>query len=57
MDESRNSMSLKECALFFKGDPFAENEMVRWSDRTGNELIETKNEGNLYHFLVRKRRG
>jgi TusA-related sulfurtransferase len=35
-------------------DPFAEIEMVRWSDRSGNELVEAKQEGNLYHFIVEK---
>jgi len=35
-------------------DPTAPIEMVRWSDQTGQPVIETRREGNLYHFLVRK---
>jgi glycine cleavage system H protein len=35
-------------------DPFAEIEMIRWSDQTGNLLIETRNEENLSHFIVEK---
>jgi glycine cleavage system H protein len=37
-------------------DPFADIEMIRWSDQTGNELIETKSEGKLFHFLIEKKR-
>ena len=36
-------------------DPLAEMEMVRWSDQTGNELLETREEGKLVHFLVEKK--
>lgn len=36
-------------------DPLAEIEMVRWSDQTGNELLETRVEGKLAHFLVEKK--
>jgi glycine cleavage system H protein len=36
-------------------DPFADIEMIRWSDQTRNELIETRTEGNLHHFIVEKR--
>lgn len=36
-------------------DPTAEIEMIRWTDQTGNELIETRKEGNLKHFIVKKK--
>ena len=35
-------------------DPASEIEMMRWSDRTGNELLETRKEGNLVHYIVKK---
>jgi glycine cleavage system H protein len=35
-------------------DPLADIEMIRWADQTKNALIETKTEGNLYHFIVEK---
>ncbi len=35
-------------------DPTADIEMVRWSMQTGNELVETRREENLYHFIVKK---
>jgi len=35
-------------------DPTAEIELVRWSMQTGNEIVESRKEENLYHFIVRK---
>ena len=35
-------------------DPTADIEMVRWSMQTRNELLESRKEGNLEHFIVRK---
>jgi len=35
-------------------DPTAPIEMVRWSDQTGQPVIDQRKEGNLFHFLVRK---
>ncbi|HKW43466.1 MAG TPA: sulfurtransferase TusA family protein, partial [Thermoplasmata archaeon] len=35
-------------------DPTAPIEMVRWSDETGQPVIDERKEGTLYHFLVRK---
>jgi glycine cleavage system H lipoate-binding protein/TusA-related sulfurtransferase len=36
-------------------DPLADIEIIRWADQTGNTLVESRNEGNLKHFLVKKR--
>ena len=35
-------------------DPSSEVEMIRWSDRTRNEVLETRREGNLVHYVVKK---
>src|SRR5206468_3309088 len=35
-------------------DPTSPIEMVRWSDQTGQPVIDERKEGNLFHFLVRK---
>ncbi len=37
-------------------DVTAEIELITWSDRTGQKLIETRKEGNLFHFIVKKTR-
>lgn len=35
-------------------DPTSYVEMVRWTDQTHQELVEWRQEGNLFHFIVRK---
>ena len=35
-------------------DTTAEIEMERWSEETGNRLVQSKREGNLQHFIVKK---
>jgi len=35
-------------------DPTSYVEMVRWTDQTGHELVDWRQEGILFHFVVRK---
>ncbi|MDG6934124.1 MAG: hypothetical protein JRN68_05455 [Nitrososphaerota archaeon] len=35
-------------------DPTAEVELIRWSDQTGNRLLEARTEANLRHFILKK---
>jgi glycine cleavage system H protein len=37
-------------------DPTSYVEMVRWTDQTGQELVDWRQEDNLFHFIVRKHR-
>jgi glycine cleavage system H protein len=37
-------------------DPTAYVEMVVWSERTGQLLVDWRKEGNLFHFIVKKTR-
>jgi glycine cleavage system H lipoate-binding protein/TusA-related sulfurtransferase len=37
-------------------DSSSEVEMIRWSDRTGNQVLETRREANLVHYVVKKTR-
>jgi len=37
-------------------DPTAYVEMVVWSERTGQLLLDWRQEGNLFHFIVKKTR-
>lgn len=37
-------------------DPTAYVEMVVWSERTGQSLVDWRKEGNLFHFIVKKMR-
>jgi glycine cleavage system H protein len=36
-------------------DPTSDVEMVRWSNETGNILVEERREGTLNHYIVRKK--
>lgn len=36
-------------------DVTAEIELIAWSDRTHQEILETRREGNLFHFIIRKK--
>jgi len=35
-------------------DPTAYVEMVVWSERTGQSLVDWRKEGNMFHFIIRK---
>ena len=35
-------------------DPTSYVEMVRWTDQTGHVLVDWRQEGNLFHFIVRR---
>lgn len=36
-------------------DPTSDLEMARWEIQTGNPVLESVREGNLFHFIVRKK--
>jgi glycine cleavage system H lipoate-binding protein/TusA-related sulfurtransferase len=40
--------------LVVSDDKTAGIEMQRWSDQTGNPIVDERTEGNLHHFVVRK---
>jgi len=35
-------------------DSSAEIEMQRWSDQTGNSIVDVQKEGKIFHYIVRK---
>lgn len=35
-------------------DPGVEPDMKAWTSRTGNELVEIHQEGNVFHVLLRR---
>jgi len=35
-------------------DSSAEIEMQRWSDQTGNSIVDLQREGKIFHYIVRK---
>jgi len=53
---------IERCALndvihVVSDDPTADIEMERWSDETGQLVLESRKEGKLVHFIVKKVRG
>jgi glycine cleavage system H protein len=56
LDELLARAVLGEVVHLVSDDATAPIEMVRWSMQTGHKVVESRKEGNLYHFLVRKER-
>ncbi|HYM38824.1 MAG TPA: sulfurtransferase TusA family protein [Thermoplasmata archaeon] len=55
LDDTLSRAADGEVVHLVSDDWTAPAEMVNWSQRTGYPVIEERTEGNLYHFLVRKR--
>lgn len=54
LNELIERCSLDEIIHVVSDDPTAEIEMERWSDQTGQAVLETRKEGKLAHFIVKK---
>ena len=54
LNELIERCALGEVVHVISDDPTADIEMVRWSDETGQEVLESRQEGNLMHFIVKK---
>jgi glycine cleavage system H protein len=54
LNDLMGQSSLNEVVHVVSDDPTADIEMVRWSDETGQQLLESRKEGKLMHFIVRK---
>jgi len=54
LNELLTQVSVGEVVHLVTDDPTAPIEMVRWSDETGQPVIDERKEGPLFHFLVRK---
>jgi len=54
LDDLIDRIEPGEVVHLVSDDPTAPIEMVRWSDRANQPVLETRKEGALYHFLVRK---
>jgi glycine cleavage system H lipoate-binding protein/TusA-related sulfurtransferase len=54
LDELLSKSELGTVVHLVSDDPVAGIELVRWSDRTGNLVLESRKEVNLEHFIVKK---
>lgn len=54
LNELIERSALNEVVHVVSDDPTADIEMERWSDQTGQAVLESRTEGKLRHFIVRK---
>jgi glycine cleavage system H protein len=54
LDELLEKIHVGEVIHLVSDDPTADLEMLRWSEQKGQSLLEMRNEGNLFHFIVKK---
>ena len=56
LDELIEKIPAGEVIHLVSDDPTADLEMLRWSEEREQFLLEMRNEGNLFHFIVKKLR-
>ena len=56
LDDLLEKISTGEVIHLVSDDHTADIEMLRWSEEKGQSLLETRKEGNLFHFIVKKMR-
>ncbi len=54
LNELMEGCKVGEVVHVVSDDPTADIEMERWSDETGQAVLESRKEGKLTHFIVRK---
>jgi glycine cleavage system H lipoate-binding protein/TusA-related sulfurtransferase len=54
LNELLATVSVGDIVHLVTDDPTSYVEMVRWTDQTRHELVDWRQEGNLFHFIVRK---
>jgi TusA-related sulfurtransferase len=54
LNELMERMSVNEVVHVVSDDPTADIEMERWSDQAGQTVLESRKEGKLAHFIVKK---
>ncbi len=56
LDELLEKIVVGSVVHLVSDDPTAELEMIRWADQTGQSLLESRREENLFHFVIMKTR-
>lgn len=54
LNDQLGAMATGEVMHLVSDDPTAYVEMVAWTDRSGQKLVDWRKEGKLFHFIVRK---
>ena len=54
LDELLTRIGTGQVVHLVSDDAAADLEIIRWSEQTGQPVIELRKEGNLFHFIIRK---
>jgi glycine cleavage system H protein len=54
LDELISDIDVGEIVHIVSDDKTADLEITRWSEETGQSILETRPEGNLWHIIVKK---
>lgn len=54
LDELISKINTGNVIHVVSDDTSADLEMIRWSEERGQDLLETRKEANLFHFIVKK---
>jgi glycine cleavage system H protein len=54
LDELISRIEIGEIVHMVSDDKTADLEMIRWSEESGQSILETRPEGNLLHIIVKK---
>ena len=54
LDELISKINMGNVVHVVSDDTSADLEMIRWSEERGQDLLESRKEGNLFHFIVKK---
>ena len=54
LDELVSSIEIGGIVHLVSDDNTADLEMTRWSEERGQSILETRPEGNLLHFIIKK---
>lgn len=54
LDELIGKINMGNIVHVVSDDTSADLEMIRWSEERGQDLLESRKEGNLFHFIVKK---
>jgi TusA-related sulfurtransferase len=53
-DELLAGLEIGQVVHLVSDDVTADLEISRWSEQTGQAIIELRREGNLFHFIIKK---
>jgi glycine cleavage system H protein len=54
LDELLARLETCQVVHLVSDDATADLEIIRWSEQTGQSVVELRKEGNLFHFIIRK---